>query len=161
MSTPTKLDLNLFIDSDGPVADFDHSLRADGREVDVFKLHAGIYLYLPVTKGAAYALTLLKEMDDANKLRVWILTKTPSSSPYAYTEKVLWYRQHFPWLENRVILTHDKSLLGSEKDMLLDDRPHKANADKFRGTFVYFDPDQPLKSWNQFVLRVAERLSNN
>jgi 5'(3')-deoxyribonucleotidase len=161
MSTPTKLDLNLFIDSDGPVADFDHSLRADGREADVFKLHAGIYLYLPVTKGAADALAALKELDDANKLRVWILTKTPSNSPYAYSEKVLWYRQHFPWLENRVILTHDKSLLGGEKDMMLDDRPHKANADKFRGTFVYFDPENPVQSWDKFVIKVAERLRYN
>lgn len=161
MSTPAKLDLNLFIDSDGPIADFDHSLKVDGREADVFKLHAGIYLYLPVTKGAAEALAILKELDDANRLRVWILTKTPSGSPYAYTEKVLWYRQHFPWLEDRVILTHDKSLLGSENDMLLDDRPHKANADKFRGTFVYFDPANPLRSWDKFIVQVAEKLSIN
>lgn len=158
MGTPSKLNLNLFIDSDGPVADFDHSLKADGREADVFKLHAGIYLYLPVTRGAADALQALKELDDADKLRVWILTKTPSNSPYAYTEKVLWYRQHFPWLEDRVILTHDKSLLGSENDMLLDDRPHKANADKFRGTFVYFDPMWPQKSWDNFIVLVAQRL---
>lgn len=161
MSTPAKLDLNLFIDSDGPIADFDHSLKVDGREADVFKLHAGIYLYLPVTKGAEEALAILKELDDANRLRVWILTKTPSGSPYAYTEKVLWYRQHFPWLEDRVILTHDKSLLGSENDMLLDDRPHKANADKFRGTFVYFDPANPLRSWDKFIVQVAEKLSIN
>lgn len=158
MGTPSKLNLNLFIDSDGPVADFDYSLKADGREADVFKLHAGIYLYLPVTRGAVDALQALKELDDADKLRVWILTKTPSNSPYAYTEKVLWYRQHFPWLEDRVILTHDKSLLGSENDMLLDDRPHKANADKFRGTFVYFDPMWPQKSWDNFIVLVAQRL---
>ena len=159
MSTPSQTRLNLFIDSDGPVADFDHSLKADGREADVFKLHAGIYLYLPVTKGAAEGLAALKELDDQNLLRVWILTKTPSKSPYAYTEKVLWYRQHFPWLEDRVILTHDKSLLGGRDDMLLDDRPHKAHADKFRGTFVYFDPEFPRKSWDKFMVEVAVKLN--
>lgn len=158
MSTPRKLNLNLFIDSDGPVADFDHSLKADGRHTDIFKHHAGVYLYLPVTKGAEAALCDLKELDDAEKLRVWILTKTPSKSPYAYTEKILWYRQHFPWLEDRVILTHDKSLLGSENDMLLDDRPHKANADKFRGTFVYFDPEKAQQSWDNFFVKVAMKL---
>lgn len=154
MSTREPCRLNLFIDSDGPVADFDHSLRRDGRDADIFKMHAGIYLYLPVTAGAQQALDTFKELDDQNLLRVWILTKTPSGSPYAYTEKVLWYRQHFPWLEDRVILTHDKSLMGGPNDWLLDDRPHKANADKFRGTFVYFDPSQPEKSWSAFTSRI-------
>ena len=158
MSTPKPASFNVFIDSDGPVADFDHDLKKSGMHTDDFKHVPGIYLWLPVTKGASDALASLKELDDADKLRVWILTKTPSLSPYAYTEKVLWYRKNFPWLEDRVILTHDKSLLGTKGDLLLDDRPHKANADKFRGDFVYFDPEAPLKSWNHFVIKVADKL---
>jgi 5'(3')-deoxyribonucleotidase len=152
-----KAPVNVFIDSDGPVADFDKALKKDGREADLFKMHAGVYLYLSVTDGAEYGLSELKNLDDRDLIRVWILTKTPSGSPYAYTEKVLWYRQHFPWLEDRVIVTHDKSLMGTEHDFLLDDRPHKANADKFRGTFVYFDPKKPKNDWFEFVDRVKER----
>lgn len=151
MSTPSPAPFNIFIDSDGPMADFDHDLAASGLTADEFKHLPGIYLWLPITEGAAAVLNILKKGDDANKFRVWILTKTPSGSPYAYTEKVLWYRRNFPWLEDRVILTHDKSLMGTENDMLIDDRPYKANADKFRGTFVFFDTTNPFYSWNKFL----------
>ena len=157
MSTPTPAPFNVFVDSDGPVADFDYDLRKSGMHTDDFKHVPGTYLWLPVTKGAVEALHSLKILDDSNQLRVWIATKTPSHNPYAYTEKVLCYRRNFPWLEDRVILTHDKSLLGSEGDLLIDDRPHKANADKFRGTFVYFDPQTPHNSWHHALNQIVER----
>jgi len=158
MSTPAPAPFNVFIDSDGPVADFDVELRKSGLTADEFKHLPGTYLWLPITIGASDALAVLKEYDDRNMLRVWIATKTPSRAPYAYTEKVLWYRQNFPWLEDRVILTHDKSVLGTEKDHLLDDRPHKANARHFRGAFTYFNPETPRDSWAEFLGVVHRRL---
>jgi 5'(3')-deoxyribonucleotidase len=159
MSTPTPAAVNVFIDSDGPVADFDDALTKSGLPADEFKHLPGIYLWLAVTTGAAAALETLRALDDAGLIRVWIATKTPSNAPYAYTEKVLWYRQNFPWLEDRVIITHDKHLLGTSEDFLLDDRPHKANADKFRGTFVLFDPVHAARDWVQFVRLVQARVS--
>jgi 5'(3')-deoxyribonucleotidase len=158
MGTPKPAALNVYLDSDGPVADFDLVLKADGRPADVFKHEPGIYLWLPVTPGAARAIGKLKTYDDRDELRVWILTKTPSNSPYAYTEKILWYRRNFPWLEDRVILTHDKHLMGTEHDFLLDDRPHKANASKFRGTFCLFDTENAERDWEAFVNSVTLRL---
>lgn len=159
MGTPTPAKyFNVFLDSDGPVADFDKALVASGLPADEFKHLPGVYLWLDVTDGAAFTISKLKELDDAGLIRVWILTKTPSDSPYAYTEKVLWYRKTFPWLEDRVILTHDKSLMGTKVDFLLDDRPHKANADKFKGTFVYFDPEQAADSWIRFLDQVENRV---
>lgn len=154
MSTPTPAAINVFIDSDGPVADFDNDLRESKLTPNEFKMLPGIYLWLPLTPGAKNGLRRLKRLDDAGLIRVWIATKTPSGSPYAYTEKVLWYRKHFPWLEDRVIITHDKSVLGGPADFLLDDRPHKANADKFKGTFVLFKPNLEEIQWNEFVNRV-------
>lgn len=151
MGTPTSAPINVFIDSDGPIANFDHNLLASNLPADEFKHLPGVYLWLPVTPGADIGLRRLWTLDEANKIRIWIATKTPSNSPYAYTEKVLWYRQHFPWLEDRVIITHDKHVLGGEHDFLLDDRPHKANADKFKGTFVYFNPNLPEVMWEDFV----------
>lgn len=158
MGTPSPAPLNVFLDSDGPVADFDVMLQADGRGAEVFKHEPGIYLWLPVTAGAAAGIAKLKEYDDLDLLRVWILTKTPTNSPYAYTEKVLWYRRNFPWLEDRVILTHDKHLMGTTEDYLLDDRPHKANASKFRGTFVLFDPAHAERDWSDFVNSITDRV---
>lgn len=133
-------------------------MREARAEPDDFKRRPGTYLWLPITPGAKVALSELKVHDDAGSLRVWILTKTPSRSPYAYTEKVLWYRQHFPWLEDRVILAHDKSLLGTADDFLLDDRPHKGNASLFRGTFVLFDEEHPFDSWEKFIAKVHSKL---
>jgi 5'(3')-deoxyribonucleotidase len=158
MSVKPPAPFNVFIDSDGPVADFGKALKASGLPADEFKHLPGVYLYLDVTEGARDALEWLKTLDDEEKLRVWILTKTPSHSPYAYTEKVLWYRQNFPWLEDRVILAHDKSLVGSENDFLLDDRPHKGNAELFRGQFVLFEENWPTSSWVIFRKYVMNKL---
>jgi hypothetical protein len=157
--TPAPAPFNVFIDSDGPIADFDAALQASGLTTQEFKHRPGVYLYLKCTSGALESLETLRAFDEQNLLRVWILTKTPSSSPYAYTEKVLWYRQHFSWLEDRVILTHDKSLLGTASDMLLDDRPHKANASLFRGDFVLFDVEEPTASWAEFMRLVREKIA--
>lgn len=157
MGTPTPAKyFNVFLDSDGPIADFDTAMKETGLSADEFKHLPGVYLWLDTTPGAIAAISTLRKYDDEGKIRVWILTKTPSNSPYAYTEKVLWYRRNFPWLEDRVIITHDKSVVGAEGDYLLDDRPHKANADKFSGTFVYFDPENPTESWHEFLTSIVE-----
>lgn len=158
MSTPAPAYVNVFLDSDGPVADFDKALVKSGLHTDEFKHLPGVYLWLSVTPGAEQAIAKLKTYDDRGLLRVWIATKTPSSSPYAYTEKVLWYRKTFPWLEDRVILTHDKSVLGGTADFLIDDRPHKANAKHFRGTFMYFDPSAPEASWEQCTSKIIRSI---
>ena len=158
MSILKPIKFNVFIDSDGPIADFDHDLKKSGLTADKFKHLPGTYLWLPITGGAEQGLAQLKALDDRNLIKVWIATKTPSNSPYAYTEKVLWYRRNFPWLEDRIILTHDKSVLGTKDDLLLDDRPHKANASLFPGTFVLFRPDEnTFEGWGAFVAQVIGR----
>lgn len=146
----------IFIDSDGPMCDFDKARAESGLHTDEFKYLPGIYLWLDETSGSRSAIEELKAYDDEDIFRIWILTKTPSRSPYAYTEKVLWYREHYPWLEDRIILSHDKSLIGCKDDFLLDDRPHKANASDFRGTFVRFDVQDPQKSWESFTSQVLK-----
>lgn len=162
MGTPTPAKyFNVFLDSDGPIADFDKALKASGMHTDKFKHVPGVYLWLDVTPGAAEAIAKLKEWDDQDLIRVFIATKTPSNSPYAYTEKVLWYREKFPWLEDRVILTHDKSMLGTENDFLVDDRPHKGNADKFRGTFIEFDVNDPEQMWADVIELIQSSLHSN
>lgn len=158
MSTPTATNLNVFLDSDGPIADFRYSLNKSGLSTHEFKHRAGTYLWLSETHGARDALETLHALDKQNILRVWIATKTPTSSPYAYTEKVLWYREHFPWLEDRLILAHDKSQLGRASDVLLDDRPHKGNASLFRGTFILFKEDEPIQSWMNLTQWVDKKV---
>lgn len=159
MSTPSPAKLfNVFLDSDGPVADYDKALTKSGLTADQFKHIPGTYLWLDVTAGASTALEALKELDDQGLIRVWIATKTPSKAPYAYTEKALWYANRFPWLEDRLVLAHDKHLLGTEVDHLLDDRPHKGNAKLFKGTFTYFDVQHPEKTWSDFVQMIKNKV---
>lgn len=154
MPAPTRAPLNIFCDSDGVVADFETRLVQSGLSVDKFKHLAGAYLWLPVMPGAKEAIAHLKEHDDAGRIRLWIATKTPDFAPYSYTEKILWYREHFPWLENRVIIAHDKSQLGSKYDIIVDDRPTKGNVDQFRGTFIHFGSEK-FPSWTE-VLHALE-----
>ena len=162
MGTPTPAKyFNVFLDSDGPIADFDKALKASGMHTDKFKHVPGVYLWLDVTPGAAEAIAKLKEWDDQGHIRVFIATKTPSNSPYAYTEKVLWYREKFPWLEDRVILTHDKSVLGGPEDFIVDDRPHKGNVDKFKGTFIRFDVNDPEQMWADVIELIQSSLHSN
>lgn len=72
---------------------------------------------------------------------------------------MLWYREKFPWLEDRVILTHDKSVLGSTEDFLVDDRPHKGNADKFSGTFIKFEMDDTELMWAEVTALIGQRIA--
>ncbi|NIP41340.1 MAG: hypothetical protein GWO28_01170, partial [candidate division Zixibacteria bacterium] len=57
---------------------------------------------------------------------------------YAYADKAAWVLEHLPELKRRIIITHDKGLLGDSGDYLCDDRPHKANCERFAGTLLRF-----------------------
>jgi 5'(3')-deoxyribonucleotidase len=69
---------------------------------------------------------------------VWIATKPPTGIPYAYSDKAAWVLRELPELKRRIIVTHDKGLLGDAGDYLCDDRPHKANCERFAGTLLRF-----------------------
>lgn len=151
--------INLFLDADGVIVDFEEGARRAGLKPEFFKLQPGAYLYLPVMPDATDVLNLFKEFEDEFPLKVWIATKPPTHAPYAYSEKVMWFANHFPWLAERIIVTHDKSLLGCADDILVDDRPHKANALDFRGSLVVFDPQNTRESWVAVVSELKKKFS--
>lgn len=142
---------NVFLDADGVVVAFEKGAILAGLPPQEFKLQPGAYLFLQPYHLAAEALTYLEQADRDNRVRVWIATKPPSDNPYAYVEKVLWFRHHFPWLADRIIVLHDKSQLGSSDDALIDDRPHKANVEHFRGEVFVLDPNDPETAWNALL----------
>jgi len=84
-------------------------------------------------------------------LEVWVATKPPTGIPFAYADKAAWVLQHLPELKRRIIITHDKGLLGDERDFLIDDRPHKANCEKFKGTLIRFVDGM---AWEKAILRI-------
>lgn len=124
----------VFVDMDGVIVDFDAFKAASGLSGDEVKELPGAYLEMNPIPGALDAVRSLIGMG----YEVWIATKPPTGIPYAYADKVSWVLQYLPELKRRIILTHDKGLLGGTGDFLVDDRPHKANCKRFAGTLIRF-----------------------
>lgn len=124
----------VFIDMDGVIVDFDAYKAANGLTSDEVKRTPGAYLAMPAIPGAIEAVRSVIGMG----FEVWIATKPPTGVPGAYSDKAAWIMEHLPELKRRIIVTHDKGLLGAEGDFLCDDRPHKANCERFAGTLLRF-----------------------
>lgn len=119
---------------DGVIVDFDAYRVASGLTGDEVKRFPGAYLNMPAIPGALDAVRSLIGMG----FEVWIATKPPTGIPYAYSDKAAWVLRELPELKRRIIVTHDKGLLGGPADYLCDDRPHKANCEQFSGTLLRF-----------------------
>jgi len=124
----------IFIDMDGVVVDFDRYMREQRITGDEAKRRPGAYLAMQPIEGAISGVRSLIGMG----FEVWIATKPPTGIPFAYADKAAWVLEHLPELKRRIIITHDKGLLGDAGDYLIDDRPHKANCGQFTGTLMPF-----------------------
>ena len=137
----------LLLDMDGPIADFDLAFwqycQEQGFELNIDSLDdpnrkrfmtenfvhdderlearrqidtTRWFIDLPVTKGAAEGVPELVKVFD-----VWVCTKPLEVNPYCRDDKGAWLRNHFPYLEHKMILAPKKSLVLG--DILLDDAP--------------------------------------
>lgn len=147
-----------FVDMDGVLADFDGYMVKHNLTATELKSMPGAYAALELMLGAQEGIAALEE----HGFEVWIASKPPTGQPQAYAEKVKWVLKHFPQLSRRIILTHDKGLLGCERDMLIDDRPHKANCESFRGRLIVFG-GLVHRNWDDIICDlpyILEYLSN-
>lgn len=124
----------VFVDMDGVIVDFEAYKLQYGLTSDEVKRKPGAYVEMLPIPGAVDAVRSLIGMG----FEVWIATKPPTGVSYAYSDKAAWVFQHLPELKRRLIMTHDKGLLGDAGDILCDDRPHKANCARFPGTLLAF-----------------------
>jgi 5'(3')-deoxyribonucleotidase len=124
----------VFVDMDGVVVDFDAYKAAANETGEVIKRQVGAYAAMRPIPGALAAVRALIGMG----FDVWLATKPPTAVPHAYADKVSWVLEYLPELQRKIVITHDKGLLGDEHDFLLDDRPHKANCEEFPGTLLRF-----------------------
>lgn len=131
----------IFIDLDGVIVDFVGYMDRNGLTSNEVKRMPSAYLSMRPIEGAIEAVHSLIGMG----FKVWLATKPPTGVPHAYADKARWVFEHLPDLKRRLILTHDKGLLGDEGDYLIDDRPHKANCEDFSGTLIHFG--QPGVDW--------------
>lgn len=124
----------VFVDLDGVVVDFDEFKQRLHLTGDEVKAMPGAYLAMRPLPDAIAGVRSLIGMG----YEVWIATKPPTGIPHAYSDKAAWVMKNLPELKRRIIVTHDKGLLGDACDYLIDDRPHKANCEKFKGTLIRF-----------------------
>jgi hypothetical protein len=125
----------VFIDMDGVIVDFDGYAKQRGLTGDHVKRMPKAYASMDAIPGALAAVRSLIGMG----FEVWIATKPPTGISWAYADKAQWVMDNLPELSKRIILTHDKGLLGDAGDYLLDDRPHRANCERFAGTLLRFE----------------------
>lgn len=139
----------VFVDLDSVLVDFDGYKIAHGLSSEEVKQRPGAYLDMAAIPGAIAAVRSLIGM----RYEAWIATKPPTGVAHAYADKPAWVFRHLPELKRRIIVTHDKGLLGDEHDFLCDDRPHKANCEAFRGELLRFTNGY---HWPQALERLRE-----
>lgn len=125
----------IFVDMDGVIVDFEAYMKAKNMTGDEVKKLKGAYLAMPAIDGAIEAVRSLIGMG----FDVWIATKPPTGISYAYSDKAQWILDNLPELKRKIIITHDKGLLGCSADFLCDDRPNKANCEQFAGNLIRFE----------------------
>ena len=124
----------IFIDLDGVLVDFDRHCRDNQITPDECKALLGAYQTMAPMEHAIEAVATLVSMG----FEVWLATKPPTGVAHAYADKAQWVFDNLPDMRRRLILTHDKGLLGDAGDYLIDDRPHRANCEKFPGHLIHF-----------------------
>ena len=131
---------------DGVIVDFEGFMKVHGLTAEEVKRMPDAYLNMKPIPGAIDGVRKLINLG----LDVWIATKPPTGVANAYAAKAQWIYNHLPELERKIIMTHDKGLLGDKFDFLVDDRPHRANCNDFPGElFVVDQPDQ--MKWRAIV----------
>ena len=140
----------IFFDMDGVICDFEKSCKEKKLSPDEFKHMKGAYLNLEPYPDAIDNIKKLIKLEKIYNFEVWIATKPPTGSSHAYSEKAEWIYNHLPELKRRIIITHNKGLLGGENDFLIDDRPHKANIDEFLGEVLHYGSND-MKDWEDVM----------
>lgn len=134
-----------FFDMDGFQVDFESGRDASGHPSEVFKLLPGAYRNLKPYPGLVEFLTEVIELG----WDVWNATKIPTHNPYAAAEKLFWIEEHTPWMIASTIITPNKGCLGDRRSVLVDDRPHKAMCQEFKGALLTYGPD-PRNEYKSF-----------
>lgn len=136
----------IFLDMDGPLANFDGAITSNIKPDPPEMFEPGFFRNLQVVDGAKEAVAQII----ANpRFEVYIGSKMTSKVTTCASEKMEWIKEHFPELLRNMALVCDKKLLRG--DILIDDDRDRW-ADSFDGWFIHFNNDNSKESWQQ-VLR--------
>jgi len=134
----------VYLDMDGPMANF---CKAAGIRPNVYVKDVpameekGFFENLELTDGARDA---VYELNTYKGLDLYVATKYITSNVWCASEKVIWIKKHFPFLEHKMHITCDKGQLNG--DYLIDDLESEWK-DKFQGQFIHFDQTNSRRSW--------------
>lgn len=138
-----------FVDMDGVVVDFEGYMRFLNATAEDIKRLPGCYLEMaPMPGGLAGVRALIGMGFD-----VWLASKPPTGVAHAYSAKAEWVFIYLPELKRKLILTHDKGMLGNANDVLIDDHPHRAACFDFDGTLIIH------RSWETTLARCRRRMA--
>ena len=138
----------LYVDMDNVLVDFQSGIdRTDDSLVREYEGRLdevpGIFSRMDPLEGAVESFAHLAERFDT-----YILSTSPWENPSAWSDKLLWVKQHLgSHAYKRLILTHHKNL--NVGDYLIDDRI-KNGADRFRGEHIHFGTER-FPDWNVVV----------
>lgn len=139
----------IYCDMDGVLFDFEDAANKVNKSCKEFKLIKGAYRNLTPYPHAFEVLNAIEEQ--IKGVKIHLLTKIPDDNPFAATEKLLSLREKAPNRAVNVTITNDKGSVGGKNDYLIDDRPHKAKVNNFRGELLHFGQEGKFKSWKSIV----------
>jgi 5'-nucleotidase len=144
----------LYIDMDNVLADFGSGIarlspETRARYADRLDEVPGIFSLMDPLPHAVESFGELAVLFDT-----YILSTAPWENPSAWSDKLLWVKQHLGQSAyKRLILTHHKDL--NRGDFLVDDRS-KNGADRFAGEHILFG-SEGFPDWPAVVAYLRDR----
>ena len=123
---------------DGVIADFDKAKEKlyPGEKRPELKMD---FSNLDIIPGADTAVMRLNQDFD-----IFIASTPVWDRPETWSQKREWIGKHFPYLKQKLILTHRKDLLIG--DILIDDSRWRGQPD-FKGHWYWFNKDWDSRNW--------------
>lgn len=140
-----------FVDMDDTLCDFAGQAYLDLRANPAIRYPQATYGFFRKLRPIKGAIEAMHEME-AMGLNPHILTRPSVLNPMCYTEKRVWVEEHLGLdFCEKLILCPDKSLVGTQDDILIDDFPWEG----FRGTQLQFgSPD--FSNWDKVMKYIKE-----
>jgi len=150
--------MRIYIDMDGVISDFEKAAKTTkplGYESDppFPKPDKWVdYRNLDIIPGAVEAVYKLNQDFD-----VFIATTPPWDRPEVWGHKREWIADYFPYLKQKMVLTHRKDLLIG--DILIDDSRWRGQPD-FQGEWYWFNQNWSNRNWKACLEWIYKKVVN-